>query len=154
MNEPKKRKVVFRFGGAALVVAAAATDWVNWLRGLRRGTPGTEAISTIALPLRDGERFVPTGIIVDLCTAPGGADTVTYQLRRAVGLAGAPANNGTALVIPAAGTAGRICPGTVTACADYGPNDKLSLSVTGTGGAIPAHTTDGRLEGYIIGKGR
>jgi hypothetical protein len=148
MNEPRKHKVVFRFGGAALVVAAAATDWVNWLRGLRRGTPGTEAISTIGLPLKEGERFVPTGLIVDLCTAPGGADTVTYQLLRN-GVA-----TGTALVIPSAGTAGRISPGAVTACADFGPADRMALSVTGTGGAIPAHTTDGRLEGYIIGKGR
>lgn len=145
MNEPRRRKIVLRFGGAALVVAAAATDWVNWLRGLHRGTPGTEAISTISIPLKDGERFVPTALVVDACTAPGGADTVTYQLLRD------GAASGPALVIPSAGVNGRTG---LTNAADHGPLNRLALRVTGTGGAIPAHTTDGRLEGYIIGKGR
>lgn len=143
--EQRRRKIVLRFGGAALVLAAAATDWVNWIRGLRRGTPGTELISTISIPLKDGERFVPTALVVDLCTAPGGVETATYQLLRN-GVAAGPT-----LVIPAAGTNGRTG---LTNAASFGPLDRLALSILGSAGAVAAHTTDGRLEGYIIGRGR
>lgn len=138
-----RRKIVIRFGMAS--TASGALRYLNPDNIRIVGNAG-EATCQISVPLKDGERFVPTAISVDACTAPGGADTATYQLRRNGG------NNGAALVIPSAGTNGRGNPGAGATCVAYGPADRMALNVTVTGAV--AHTSDCRVHGYIIGRGR
>jgi hypothetical protein len=149
MREPKRRKLVVRFGMASTAIAGVAV-YLN--EGLVRAggvAAANEEQATVVPGLKDGERFVPTGLIIDLCTAPGAGETATYRLRRGTA-AGALGNNGPALVIPAAGIAGRAG---LLAAVSYGPSDRMSLGVTGSGGAA-AHTSDARVCGYVIGRGR
>lgn len=140
-----RRKVIIRIGMASTAIAGV-TRYLNPIN-VRIVGNAAEAGCQISVPLKDGERFVVTGLVVDACTAPTGADTATYQLRRNGG------NNGTALVITGAAVSGRINPGATTTMVAYGPADRLALNVTGSGGAV-AHTSDCRVEGYIIGRGR
>lgn len=149
MREPKKRKLVIRFGMAGTAIAGVAV-YLN--EGLVRAggiAAVNEEQATVMPPLKDGERFVPAGIIVDVCSAPTGADTATYQLRRAV-TGGALGNNGTTLVITGVAVGGR---GGAKNAVSYGPSDRMALGVTGSGGAA-AHTSDARVYGYVIGRGR
>lgn len=149
MREPKRRKQVIRFGMASTAIVGVAVYLNADLVRAGGVAAGNEEQSTVVPGLKDGERFVPTGLIVDACTAPGAGETATYRLRRAVA-AGALGNNGPTLVIPAAGTAGRAG---LLGAASYGPSDRMSLGVTGSGGAA-AHTSDARVVGYVIGRGR
>jgi hypothetical protein len=109
MREPKRRKLVVRFGMASTAIAGVAV-YLN--EGLVRAggvAAANEEQATVVPGLKDGERFVPTGLIIDLCTAPGAGETAT--------------------------------------------SDRMSLGVTGSGGAA-AHTSDARVCGYVIGRGR
>ncbi len=147
-----KRKVSIKFGMVTTAIAGVAV-YLNENRPRQAGVAaGNEELSAMMIGLRDGERFVPSSIVVDLCTAPGVGQTATYRLRR-----GSPrnapdilANNGATLVISGTATTGRGGTGGATS---YGPMDRMTLGVTGSGGAA-AHQTTCRVEGYIIGRGK
>ena len=144
------RKATIRFGGFALTVAGATT-YLNE-GNPRQGDPATELIAMSGVPvIKDGERFLPTALVIDLCTAPTGVLTVTYQLRISQS-GGAPADNGTAptLVITGASTSGKAAIRGATA---YSNLDMMCIAVTGLA-LVPATTVDARLEGYIIGRGK
>ncbi len=144
------RKICIRFGGAGLTVAGA-TSALNEANP-RLGDPATEADSASLAPyLRDGERFVPSRLVVDSCTDPTGVLTVAYQLRRGPS-GGALVNNGVAPTLTIAGgsTSGKAG---ISAAAAYQKHDLLAITVTGDA-LVPATTVDARLEGYIIGRGK
>lgn len=129
---------------------AGATTYLN--EGYPRlGDPATELIAMSGVPsIKDGERFVPTALVIDLCTAPTGILTVTYQLRISQA-GGAPANNGAPpLIITGGQTSGRVG---INAPIAYGPGDMMNIAVTGDA-LVPATTVDARLLGYIIGRGK
>lgn len=144
-----KRKVSIKFGMASTAIAGVAV-YLNENRPRIAGVAvGNEELSASMIGLRDGERFVPSEIIADVCTAPGAGQTATYQLRRGAA-AGALGNNGSTTVISGTATTGR---GGVGAAASYGPSDRMTLGVTGSAGAA-AHTSLARVEGYIVGRGK
>ena len=140
-----RRKIVVRFGIANTAIAGV-TRYLN-PDNVRIVANAAEATCQISVPLKDGERFVPTAICIDACTAPTGADTATYQLRRN------GANNGATVVVTGAAIAGRGNPGNGVIVTAYGPADRMALNVTGSGGCA-ATTSDVRVEGYILGRGR
>ena len=150
MREPKKRKLVIRFGMASTAINGVAVYLNAALPRVGGVAAVNEETATVVPGLKDGERFVATALVIDACTAPG-AGTAAYQLRRGAA-AGALANNGQAptFTVTAALTAGRAA---IRGGVSYGPSDRMSLGVTGAGGAA-AHTSDARVEGYIIGRGR
>ena len=145
-----QRKVSVKFGMASTAINGV-TVFLNENRPRTgRVAAGNEELSASMIGLRDGERFVPKEIIVDLCTSPGGGGTTAvYQLRRGIA-SGAMGNNGTALTITTGVTSGRLGIAAPTA---YGPSDRMTLGVTGAGGAAN-HTSIARVEGYIIGRGK
>jgi hypothetical protein len=142
---PARRKIVIRFGMANTAINGV-TRYLN-PDNVRIVGNAAEATCQISVPLKDGERFVPTAICVDACTAPAGVTTATYQLRRN------GANNGATVVITGAAVAGRGNPGNGLIVTAYGPADRMALNVTGSAGAA-AHTSDTRVEGYVLGRGR
>jgi len=145
-----KRKVSIKFGMASTAINGVLVILNENRPRIGGVAAGNEELAASMIGLRDGERFVPTEIIVDLCTAPGGGGTsATYQLRRGTA-AGAMGANGSVLPILTASTSGR---GGTTGATAYAPMDRMTLGVTGAGGAA-AHTTIARVEGYIIGRGK